>query len=101
MNPEVAKIVVLVALGFGSLLLGLLPAALRQYNLRRNLVLQTFLLCFGAGILLATSLVHILPEVSIKHSESLNSKLNFDNFPPRFVKNWIAILLKLSFVLDF
>ena len=63
MNTEVAKIVALLTLGFGSFLMGLLPAALSRYNLRRNLVLQTVLLCFGAGILLATSLVHILPEV--------------------------------------
>lgn len=64
MNTEVAKVVALLALGFGSLLLGLIPAALSRYNLQRNLILQTVLLCFGAGILLATSLVHILPEVS-------------------------------------
>lgn len=63
MNPDIAKIVSILALGFGSLLMGLLPAALSQYNLRQNQVLQTVLLCFGAGILLATSLVHMLPEV--------------------------------------
>lgn len=64
MNPDFAKVVAILALGFGSLLMGLLPAALSRYNLRRNQVLQTVLLCFGAGILLATSLVHMLPEVS-------------------------------------
>jgi solute carrier family 39 (zinc transporter), member 1/2/3 len=63
MNVDLAKIVALLALGFGSLLMGLLPAALSRYNLRSNQVLQTVLLCFGAGILLATSLVHMLPEV--------------------------------------
>lgn len=66
MNPDVAKVVTILALGLGSLIAGLLPAALSQYNLRRNLVLQTVLLCFGAGVLLATSLVHMLPEVSFK-----------------------------------
>ena len=63
MNVDMAKIVTMLALGFGSLLMGLLPAALSRYNLRSNQILQTVLLCFGAGILLATSLVHILPEV--------------------------------------
>ncbi|CRK97788.1 CLUMA_CG011167, isoform A [Clunio marinus] len=63
MNPDVAKVVTAIALGFGALIIGLLPAAISQYNFRRSLLLQTILLCFGAGILLATSLVHILPEV--------------------------------------
>lgn len=63
MNTEWAKIVAVLALGFGSLISGLLPAALSQYNLRRNAILQTILLCFGAGILLATSIVHMLAEV--------------------------------------
>ena len=63
MNVDLAKVVTMLALGFGSLLMGLLPAALSRYNLRSNQILQTVLLCFGAGILLATSLVHILPEV--------------------------------------
>lgn len=64
MNPDAAKLVVVFVLGLGSLKMGMLPAALTRYNLRQNRVLQTILLCFGAGILLATSLVHILPEVS-------------------------------------
>lgn len=65
MNLDLAKVVVILALGFGSLITGMLPAALSRYNLRQNLVLQTVLLCFGAGILFATSLVHMLPEVSL------------------------------------
>lgn len=73
MNPDVAKVVAVLALGFGSLLVGLLPAALTRYNLRRNQLFQTVLLCFGAGILLATSVVHMLPEVSFlnKNEQSL------------------------------
>jgi len=67
MGPDLAKIVVIVTLGLGSLMSGLLPAALSQYHQRRNSILQTILLCFGAGILLATSLVHMLPEVSNRH----------------------------------
>lgn len=64
MGPDFAKFVAILVLGLGSLLMGMLPAALKTYNFRQNQVLQTVLLCFGAGILLATSLVHMLPEVS-------------------------------------
>jgi solute carrier family 39 (zinc transporter), member 1/2/3 len=65
MNPDTAKIVAVLALGFGSFMFGLLPAALSRYNLRQNSFLQTILLCFGAGILLATSVIHMLPEVRL------------------------------------
>jgi solute carrier family 39 (zinc transporter), member 1/2/3 len=65
MNIDLAKTIVMLALGFGSLFMGLLPAVLSRYNLRRNQLLQTILLCFGAGILLATALVHMLPEVIV------------------------------------
>jgi zinc transporter 1/2/3 len=64
MSPEWAKVVTMLTLGLGSMIIGLLPAAFTNYNLRRSPLLLTFLLCFGAGILMATSLVHMLPEVS-------------------------------------
>ncbi|KAG5680098.1 hypothetical protein PVAND_009624 [Polypedilum vanderplanki] len=64
MNPEWSKVVVMLTLGLGSMIVGMIPLAFTQYNLRRNPLLFTFLLCFGAGILMATSLVHMLPEVS-------------------------------------
>jgi solute carrier family 39 (zinc transporter), member 1/2/3 len=63
MNTDTAKIIAILTLGLGSLISGLLPAALTRYNLHRNGILQTILLCFGAGILLATSIVHMLAEV--------------------------------------
>lgn len=63
MSVNAAKILALLTLGLGSLVMGMLPAALTGYNLRRTAFLQTVLLCFGAGVLLATSLVHMLPEV--------------------------------------
>lgn len=92
MDPLTAKIISLLTLGFGSFVMGLVPAALSRYNLRRNVVLQTVLLCFGAGVLLATSLVHILAEVSDSEgyfSFANHSFLLFDWF--RFVKTWKAI----------
>lgn len=63
MDVNLAKIIVVFVLGFGSMFSGLIPAVLTRYNLRRNPILQTILLCFGAGILLATSIIHMLPEV--------------------------------------
>lgn len=68
MDIDTAKIVAILALGIGSLISGLLPAALSRYNLRQNAILQTILLCFGAGILFATSIVHMLAEVLILSS---------------------------------
>lgn len=64
MDASSAKTVAIVSLGLGSLVAGLLPAAFTKSKLRRNSIIQTILLCFGAGILLSTALVHILPEVS-------------------------------------
>lgn len=63
MNKNWAKVVVMISLGFGSMFIGLLPAALSKRNLRNNPLLLTILLCFGAGVLMATALVHMLPEV--------------------------------------
>ena len=63
MNKDEAKLLSIVALGLGSLISGLLPVFLSTRNLNRSPLLMTILLCFGAGVLLCTSLVHILPEV--------------------------------------
>jgi solute carrier family 39 (zinc transporter), member 1/2/3 len=65
MEIDTAKIITIITLGIGSFLCGLLPIPLSRYNLRQNAILQTILLCFGAGILLATSIVHMLAEVFI------------------------------------
>jgi uncharacterized membrane protein len=64
MNANLAKIIAMFTLGFGSLIAGMVPAAFANLKLRKNKLLLSSILCFGAGILLATSLVHILPEVS-------------------------------------
>lgn len=57
------KILAMCVLGLGSLLFGMLPAVISDQNRRRFPLTISSLLCFGAGILLATALVHILPEV--------------------------------------
>lgn len=63
MNPDSAKILAMLALGGGCLFIGLLPAFITRARRRRQQFAISNLLCFGAGVLLATSLVHMLPEV--------------------------------------
>lgn len=60
---ELQKILAMVVLGVGSFVSGMLPAFISERNRLRFPLLTSLLLCFGAGILLATALVHILPEV--------------------------------------
>ncbi|XP_039491133.1 zinc transporter ZIP1 isoform X1 [Drosophila santomea] len=67
---DLEKVLAMLVLGLGSLLSGLLPAFISERNRRRFPLTTSLLLCFGAGILLATALVHILPEVR----EQMNSK---------------------------
>lgn len=63
MNPDSAKILAMLTLGGGCLLVGLLPAFINRTRRRRRQFSVSAMLCFGAGVLLSTSLVHMLPEV--------------------------------------
>lgn len=63
MSKNGAKLLAILALGVGSFLAGILPLFCAQRNRERFPVLISFLLCFGAGVLLATALVHMLPEI--------------------------------------
>merc|ERR1719369_2091454 len=70
MNLAVTKLVTMIILGSSSFLVGVSTIKLRKVlglhatEVRRSQALITSaLLCFGAGVLLATSLLHILPEV--------------------------------------
>ncbi|KAL5274592.1 hypothetical protein ACFFRR_000975 [Megaselia abdita] len=56
-----AKLLALGILGIGSFVAGSIPAFLSR--ILRFPLLTSFLLCFGAGVLMATSLVHMLPDV--------------------------------------
>ncbi|EDW15163.1 zinc transporter ZIP3 [Drosophila mojavensis] len=67
---DMEKVLAMLVLGLGSLLSGMLPAIISERNRQRFPLTTSLLLCFGAGILLATALVHILPEVR----EQMNSK---------------------------
>uniref|UniRef100_A0A1I8PPN0 Uncharacterized protein n=1 Tax=Stomoxys calcitrans TaxID=35570 RepID=A0A1I8PPN0_STOCA len=57
------KVLAMLVLGFGSFLFGMLPAIVSERNRQRFPLAKSLMLCFGSGILLATSLIHILPEV--------------------------------------
>ena len=63
-----SKILSLVLLGGVSIILGFIPMKLGKLfkgsdgNPRHGTILSS-LLCFGGGVLLATSLLHMLPEV--------------------------------------
>lgn len=63
MSKNQAKVLAILALGIGSFVSGVLPLFCAQRNRERFPGLISFLLCFGAGVLLATALVHMLPEV--------------------------------------
>uniref|UniRef100_A0A1I8Q4B9 Uncharacterized protein n=1 Tax=Stomoxys calcitrans TaxID=35570 RepID=A0A1I8Q4B9_STOCA len=57
------KVMAMLILGVGSFLSGMLPSVISEQNRQRFPLATSLMLCFGAGILMATSLVHILPEV--------------------------------------
>lgn len=68
---DMEKVLAMVILGLGSLLSGMLPAIISERNRQRFPLTTSLLLCFGAGILLATALVHILPEVKCNRNRQL------------------------------
>lgn len=58
-----AKVTALISLAVSSMLIGLLPACFSQRCRTNFPLLISAMLCFGGGVLLATSLVHMLPEI--------------------------------------
>lgn len=63
LDADQSKLLAMFLLGGGSFLVGMMPGYLSVRHQERHKVLITILLCFGAGVLLATSIVHILSEV--------------------------------------
>lgn len=63
-NAVQAKLASMVLIGVGSFIIGIAPACFvsRTRHLQRKLLLSCAL-CFGAGVLLATAMLHVLPEV--------------------------------------
>ncbi|XP_004925441.1 zinc transporter ZIP3 [Bombyx mandarina] len=67
MNVTTAKVVSMLALGLGSFFGGMLPSCFSESARQRHPLVLSCLLCFGGGVLLATSLVHMLPEAREKY----------------------------------
>ncbi|KAK5649258.1 hypothetical protein RI129_000287 [Pyrocoelia pectoralis] len=63
MNVISSKILAAVIIGVTSLLLGLLPACFALQRQRNWTLCLSSLLCFGGGVLMSTSLIHMLPEI--------------------------------------
>lgn len=63
-NAVQAKLTSMVLIGAGSFVVGVAPACFisRAQHLQQKLLLSCAL-CFGAGVLLATATLHVLPEV--------------------------------------
>lgn len=66
MEPLTAKVISILTLGLGSFIAGMLPATFSARTRQKHPLLLSTLLCFGAGVLLSTSLVHMLPEAREK-----------------------------------
>lgn len=68
MDETDTKAVVIVILGSVSLVLGLLPLKvgpiLQGNGDPRKTILNSSLFCFGGGVLMAVSFLHMIPEVS-------------------------------------
>ncbi|XP_052742359.1 zinc transporter ZIP1 [Bicyclus anynana] len=69
MEVSTAKVVSIVVLGLGSFISGMAPACISQSARQRHPLLISCLLCFGGGVLLSTSLTHMLPEAREKLPE--------------------------------
>lgn len=63
-NAVQAKLASMVLVGAGSFVVGIVPACFisRTRQFQQKLLLSCTL-CFGAGVLLATAMLHVLPEV--------------------------------------
>lgn len=71
-----ANVLAIFLLGGGSFLLGLLPTCISSRNRNRYPLVMSILLCFGAGVLLSTSIVHMLSDVSSMLSDYVKIHLH-------------------------
>ena len=77
-DVQKAKVWTMVLLGLISMFLGVLPLRLGAYFIKGDRgwknVVTSILLCFGGGVLFATAMIHMLPEVC---------KVNWKDFPQK------------------
>ncbi|KAM3960444.1 zinc/iron regulated transporter-related protein 88E [Aphomia sociella] len=66
MEPTTAKAIAMLTLGLGSFITGMIPACFSENTRQRHPLFISCSLCFGAGVLLSTSLAHMLPEAREK-----------------------------------
>ena len=71
MDKVLSKVLALSLLGGISLLLGTIPLKLGQWfnaedGKRKHETMFSSMLCFGGGLLISTSILHMLPEVSFQ-----------------------------------
>lgn len=57
------KLIAIVVISFGSYFFGVLPNILGLGTKYQNSVTLSAVLCFGGGVLFATSIIHILPDI--------------------------------------
>ena len=68
MDEQTSKILAMFLLGGISIFLGFIPMIVGKWfktkdAIKKHATIFSSLLCFGGGVLLATTLLHILPEV--------------------------------------
>ncbi|XP_028166467.1 zinc transporter ZIP3 [Ostrinia nubilalis] len=66
MELTTAKAISMLVLGLGSFVFGMIPAGFSEGTRQKHPLLISCLLCFGGGVLLSTSVVHMLPEAREK-----------------------------------
>ena len=80
MDLDGTKYLAMVLLGGISLILGFIPLKIGKYFVNDDKVwkrtLTSVLLCFGGGVLFATAMIHMIPEVS-KYFNFLLSKVKY------------------------
>jgi zinc transporter 1/2/3 len=89
MDLSAEKCLVMVLLTILSIILGLIPYFIIRYtksslsmNSNRYHLFLTILSCFGAGVLLSTALLHVLPEVREASSNISEIRNTFDDHFP-------------------
>jgi len=87
MNLVGTKVLTLTLLGVICFVIGIATIPLRKYlglqngiSGRRQMLVTSWLLCFGGGVLLATTMLHILPEVG-EMLEATGEKIGMEFLP--------------------
>jgi len=80
-----AKVWTMILLGFISMFLGVLPLKLGAYFIKSDRgwknVVTSILLCFGGGVLFATAMIHMLPEVQENIKLAAAAGIDFRGYP--------------------